>query len=278
MTYVWPLPFTERPELEFDADVLPVVLVPAAGDEQPRLELFGTDAGDIQVEVAKHDDVVRAQVRWRDAIRWFHHWDARVVLHVPAGITATVGTDAGQIEARDLGPGSLTFRTRAGRIRLRDLRGRVRATSEAGSIEAAHVTASDLELQTTAGRIVVEHASGNMRLHTRAGRIDGQLLMGRLDVEANLGSVRLAIAGLAPGQHRVQSSAGSIEIELARGLSVQVSARTNLGSVRNEYPTQPDAAAELAISTNLGSVTVREGGFDATSADQTKLLRPTAVR
>jgi DUF4097 and DUF4098 domain-containing protein YvlB len=264
---MWPLPFTERPELEFDADALPVVLVPAVPGEQPRLEVFGADAGDIQVNVAKHGEAVRAQVRWGNALRWFHRWDARAVLHVPTGITAIVTTNAGEIEASSLGPGSLTFRTRAGRIRLRDLRGHVRATSEAGSIEAANVAASDLELETTAGRIAVEHASGNMRLHTGAGKIDGEMLVGRLDVEANLGSVQLAIAGLTPGQHRVQSSAGSIKIELARGLPVEVNARTNIGSVHNEYPAQPNASAELVISTNMGAVTVREGGFDVAPAD-----------
>jgi hypothetical protein len=277
ITHRWPLPFTEQPELEFDAEALPVVLVPAVLDEQPRLEVFGADADDIQVDVAKHGDVVRARVRWRDAFRWFHRWDARVVLHVPAEIRATVQTTAGQIEASDLGPGSLTFRTHAGRIRLRDLRGRVRATSEAGSIEAAHVAASELELETSAGRIQVEQATGNMRLHTSAGKIEGEMLVGRLDVEAKLGAVRLAIAGLTPGQHRVQSSAGSVEIELARGLPVHVSAHTNMGSVRDEYPRQPEASAELEISTNLGSVTVREGVFDAAPTDPSKLSRPATI-
>jgi hypothetical protein len=103
------------------------------------------------------------------------------------------------------------------------------------------------------------------------------MVAGRLDVQAKLGAVRLAIAGLTPGQHRVQSSAGSIEIELARGLPVDVSARTNMGSVQNEYPRQPEASAELVISTHMGSVKVREGGFDAAPADPTRVLRTTAV-
>ncbi len=54
------------------------------------------------------------------------------------------------------------------------------------------------------------------------------------------------------------TSVGSIRLELARGLPVQVSAHATMGSSRVDVRSTPGAAAILEVNAELGSVRVRE--------------------
>ena len=222
----WPLPFGERPELEFRSDFCAAEVVPVKAGEQPFVEVLGRGAGRLDVDVRRDGDVVRVEVdRHRSWYGSFRQREVRVVLHVPRGLRASMRTDAGSLHARDLGT-------------------------------------CDLALQTDAGRIDVDDVSGRFRLATDAGTIRGRGLAGSFRVETAAGTIRLAIAGVEPGEHSFRTDAGSIQISLAPGLDVRIEARTGIGSVRTSYPSRDDAPAVIRASTEVGSVKIRGAGGD----------------
>lgn len=230
MRRTWPLPFGERPVLEVDADALPVLLQPTAPGEAPSLEVVGYHVDRAEVEIAPDGNAVRARVRpSRRTFGLFWGVALRVVAHVPREVSARVRSDAGSIDARGLGPCQLDLRTGAGRIGLHEVHGR-------------------------------------LRLSTDAGQVTGEDVGGSLEVRTDAGQVTLDVRHLDPGEHHVHTDVGAVSLTLRPGLDVQVEARAAVGSVRNEYPSRAGAAAVLRVSTEVGSVRVRQGVGPSTSA------------
>jgi hypothetical protein len=220
----WPLPFGERAELELKSDLGSIHLEPVATGEEPRIEATGHDAGRITVNIRRDGDLVKVKIdQGHSNRRMWGSWDARITVYLPRDVRAAVHTDAGSVEARDLGPCELKLTSDAGRIQLRNVRGR-------------------------------------LRLATDAGQVTGKGLAGSFDVETDAGKVDLAIDALDPGEHQVRTDVGAIRVDLARGLDVRVETRASVGSVRCDYPSRPDAPAVLRVSTDVGTVRVREAG------------------
>jgi hypothetical protein len=120
----------------------------------------------------------------------------------------------------------------------------------------------DLEVSTQAGSLELHNVRGRMKLKANAGQIRGEGLGGTFNVDCGAGSARLHIVALDPGTHTVHSNMGSVRIELAPGIQVRIDARTVMGSTRNKYPSNPDAAAVLKLEAELGSVRISEGNGD----------------
>src|SRR5687768_14964532 len=106
----WPLPFAERAELLLESDLGSIDLVPVREGEEPRIEVTGEDAGEVDITVSRDGDRVKVIV---DRSGRFHHpWrgrEARVIVHLPREIHARVQSDVGAIDARDLGPCDLSI-------------------------------------------------------------------------------------------------------------------------------------------------------------------------
>ena len=153
---------------------------------------------------------------------WLGGWECRATLYVPRDIRASIQTNAGNIEARDL-------------------------------------AGCELGIKANAGKIELEHVFGLLHLAADAGSIEGRDIGGFLDVETQAGSVRLEVTDLQPGEHRIRAAMGSVRLELARGMDVCIETSTQMGSVRNQYPSRPGAPARLILATEMGSVRVEEG-------------------
>jgi hypothetical protein len=224
------LPFAERADLGLDCDLGSLHLVPVADGEQPRIEITGYDADEVEVEVRQDGDRVKANISHEGRIPrpWFGR-DARITVHLPRELRATVRTDAGAIDARDLGPCELSLTTDAGRLRLHNI-------------------------------------SGRIKLQSDAGQIKGEGLSGSLNVETDAGKVDLDINALDAGEHKVRTDVGAISITLAPEVDVRVEARASIGSARSDVPSRPDAAAVLRVTTDVGSVRVRRRGSGHTTA------------
>ncbi|MGI8552890.1 MAG: DUF4097 family beta strand repeat-containing protein, partial [Dehalococcoidia bacterium] len=255
---VWTLPFGEQAELLLESDVVPVSLIPLNPGDEPRLVLSGEDADRVEVEVHRQGDRVRVRVRRQGHPHFsFGNSDALVSLFVPAQISASIHADAGSIAASGFGPCELELTTDAGRISIRDSNGHLRLSTDAGLIEGRNLGPCHLEMRTDAGRISLEEAHGQMRLSSSAGKITGERLSGSIDAQTDVGSIRLGIAGLTPGSHRVRTSAGSIRIDLAPDLDVKVVTAAGLGSAKSSYPSRSNSETVLHVSADLGSVKVR---------------------
>jgi hypothetical protein len=220
--HVWELPFGQPAELELQTEWGDVSLQPVEPGQSARLELSPGSADYIAVHLDKHGDTVRVSLDPQRSFKWFGGWECRATLYVPRDVRAHVQANAGSVSARDLAGCELGVKVNAGKIDLAKVFGLVHLSADAGSV---------------------------------TGRDVG----GYFDVATQAGSVRLEILDLQPGEHRVRATTGSVRLELARGLDVCIETHTSLGSVRNRYPSRPNAATKLVLSTQMGSVRVDEG-------------------
>lgn len=253
-TTTWPLPFSERPELDLKADFGAIWVEPVAAGEQPRLVATGSDPECLDVRVTTRGEVVAVRLRRINGFRlpWGSR-DVHVTAFVPRDLRARLHTDAGRLDIRGLGPCSLAVSADAGNVTLRDL------------------GPCDLEVRTDAGQIHLRDIRGRVKVSSDAGQVRGSGLAGSLDVETDAGRVDLAIDALDPGEHRIRTDVGSIRVELAPGIDVRVETRASIGSARNEYPSRAGAPTVLRTSTDVGSIRVRSRGPDvghAASGDE----------
>lgn len=243
MTTRNPLPLAEHPCLDVEADFIHVAIVPLEPGEPPFAELVGSrsdarvtvdaDAGTTRVRLrySWHDEQAAEHgvyrpwwdgkfwdVSWWES-RWKEDHHGKLVLHVPP--------DA--------------------EIRLR---------SNAGRVHVERLWGCDLSVEAHAGRVTLDDVTGRIFLETQAGRIDGHRVGGTFDVSTSAGAVRLDIAFLAAGAHRIRTSMGAVKIGLARGMPVRIDAKTTLGSARVDFPSRDDAPASLDVEADLGAIRI----------------------
>lgn len=218
----WALPLGEHPTLELVNDTAQLTIVPTSAGEAPYLELLGAESDRLLVHVVPEDGFTRVRI---DAgigpFAWTSGFRAHAVLHVPASL-------------------------------------RARIRSSAGWLHVERLVGCALTLESDLGAISLEEVDGSVRAVTQAGRIDGENLRGSFDVCSAAGAVKLEIAGLEPGIHRVRTNVGAIKIDIARGMRVRIAARTDVGAAHVGFPSSPDAPAVLELVADVGSIRVRE--------------------
>jgi hypothetical protein len=221
----WDLPFGDFAEIDFHADAYSIVIEPVENGGTPRIETSHKTRRAPDITVTREGNVVRVHVgmgRGIPLLDWIP-WNAGSTLYVrvPANIRGRIHTGAGTLRAHD----------------FQDCQ---------------------LELVTDAGTIQAERIRGNLRLMTSAGTIDGIDLAGSLDIETSAGTIDLSVVALDPGTHRVHTSAGTVRVDLARDIEVRVDASSSFGGARVKFPSTRDAAATLIVSSDAGTVRVRE--------------------
>jgi hypothetical protein len=217
----WELPFGQAAELELASEWGMLTLLPVEPGQTPRLELSRGSLDHVEVQIDKSGETVRVRLDPHVSFTWLRGWECRATLFVPRDVRAHVQTNAGSVSVRGL-------------------------------------DSCELGVKANAGKIELEHVHGLLHLAADAGSIKGSDVGGYFDVETHAGSVRLEISELRPGEHRIRATMGSVRLELARGIDVVVETHTNMGSVRNNYPSSQTATAKLVVSTEMGSVRIHE--------------------
>jgi hypothetical protein len=231
---VWELPFTERPQLDFEVNAARIDVQAVGPGETPRIEsrragapleirpvgeklmvrLAGNWEGDLDLGAGVLEGAVATLLRGG--------YGGEFTVHLPPGIKARIAANMGQ-------------------ARIRGLYG------------------CDLEVATNAGQVELDDCRGRFVLKAKAGQIVGRRLGGTFAVESGAGEATLDIVELDPGVHTVHSTMGAVKIDLRPGLEVRIESRTVMGSTRTRYPSKPDAEAVLKLEAELGAVKVREG-------------------
>jgi hypothetical protein len=220
-----PLEFSTLPRLDVEASAIRLEVRPVEPGGQPRVELEAHHGSGEQslVDVRRDGDLLVIRQRAEPG-EW--QWGPDLVrsmrLFVPRSVRARIHSNTG-------------------RIFIEGLEG------------------CDLELHTVAGAVDLDDVRGRLRLSVDAGTVRGDHLGGTFEVRSQAGSVKLSIDALDAGVHHIRTAMGSVKVELASGLDVNVETATTLGSARSKYPTNPHAAATLRLEADLGSVRVREG-------------------
>jgi hypothetical protein len=222
----WELPFEQPARLELQTEVGSLTLVPVEDGRSPRLELSPSSVDKVGVHVEKVGDSVRVGLDPQRPFGFFGNWECRATLYLPIDVRASIQTNAGAVTVRDLNGCELGIKANAGKIELANVRGLIHLAADAGSV---------------------------------VGRNVG----GFFDVETQAGSIRMEIADLQPGEHRLRAQMGSVRLELLRGMDIWIETHTQMGSVRTNYPSRQGAPARLSVWTEMGSVRIEEGGRGA---------------
>jgi hypothetical protein len=134
---------------------------------------------------------------------------------------------------------------------------------------------TDLELKTDVGRIDVSNVNGQMRLFSDAGSIHAThvSLQGKSKLKTDLGSINFSGSIKPQGTYQFFSDAGSINLSLPEDASFEVDARTDVGSIRCNFPIHGHSKkshsklkgkvgnpphAALTLKTDVGSITLKQ--------------------
>jgi hypothetical protein len=183
---------------------------------------------------------------------------------------------------------SVDIRTRGGRIRLREIGGRVAAETRGGSIElkesdgpallrtaGGHVEAEkvrgNLRMRTSGGRIEADEVCGEVEARTSGGRIALRAVAGPVEAHTSGGSISVAFTSAPAGS--LATSGGSIDVQFPRGGGASLDARTSGGRVHVDHPIElrekgskshvvgdvQGGGELLRLRTSGGSIRVHEG-------------------
>lgn len=139
----------------------------------------------------------------------------------------------------------------------------VRIRSDASSVSIDGIRGQAI-IQTNAGTIDVKNASlvGNSTTHTNAGTINMQdvRLEGGARVETNAGTITFRGSLQAGNRYSFETNAGTIDMALPANAAFVLDARTDLGTVNNQFGVNSSGAGEQAmlhLRTNLGTINIR---------------------
>ncbi|HEX6348150.1 MAG TPA: hypothetical protein VF160_02030 [Candidatus Dormibacteraeota bacterium] len=133
-------------------------------------------------------------------------------------------------EAEDDEEGT-TFRFRRGGIHVRaGSRTRVSIGGDPNPIRVRMNPDLDLEVDGSAGSIRIRDVHGAIRASAQAGSLHIDGFRGPLDLSVQAGSLR-GSGTLTAGVSRINCDAGSVHLDLKKGSSVRIKARSTLGKV-----------------------------------------------
>ena len=134
---------------------------------------------------------------------------------------------------------------------------------------------ADLELKTDVGKIDVSNVIGQMKLASDAGSIHAThiSLQGQSKLKSDVGSLNFSGSIDPQGTYKFLSDAGNINVTLPEDTSFHVDARTDVGSIRCNFPIKGQSKkshtklkgkvgnppyAALTLKTDVGSITLKQ--------------------
>jgi len=246
---------------------------------------------DVQMSMNGNTVTVRADAdddatdRWRDDYR-STPLRVRIEVSVPRTFNAELETAGGSISVEDLdgsvrtetAGGNLAFgniggtvwgRTAGGSITLDGSAGSADLRTSGGNIVVGDVS-GDVEVETSGGSIRIERATGTVRAETSGGNITVEEVAGSIDAETSGGNIVATITQQPQGDCRLTTSAGSVTINLAEGIGLEIDASTSVGGVSSDFAVDGSVrrgsirgainggGPELYLRTSAGSIRIRE--------------------
>ncbi|MBD2891164.1 hypothetical protein amrb99_00660 [Actinomadura sp. RB99] len=200
--------------VEFDSGD---VLVAAGGSGRVDVERRSRDGRFLDLKEVWDGNLLRLAGGCRDGNgERAAHCKAGYVLRVPAATEVEVRADTGDVTVAGL-TGAVSWTSGSGDLELRDVAGRVRATTDSGEVTATELRSSAVEARTNTGDVGLAFAAAPQRAA----------------VTTNTGDIRLAVP---PGRYRTSADTISGRRDVAvpgDGASPSVlEARSNSGDVR----------------------------------------------
>jgi len=171
--------------------------------------------------------------------------DTDVTLHRAEG-RVRVESDRGAIEVEDV-DGALEVASGRGDVQIAGVRGPLSVRSDRGSVEVASVTGS-VSVATRRGSVSIDGARGDVAADVEWGRIEAEEIEGDVAARTGRGGIRLRDVDGAVRAHSdrgsievrfegsprgdIETTRGSIEVEVPKGAGFDLDARTDRGRVR----------------------------------------------
>ncbi len=121
---------------------------------------------------------------------------------------------------------------------------------------------SDLHVHGNAGVIRLRNIVGQVVIETNAGNIDAQEATFRRNSTLRTNAGTITFEGILDpqGNARFETNAGNISASLPRSSSIAITAKTDFGSVQNEFGGDiigAEPRSSLTLRTNLGSIYIQ---------------------
>lgn len=198
-----------------------------------------------------------------------------VVIHNPAGSIRIRGAATSDVEIRGtqrilrssyqhVVPSTLNCRHNENTITVTIDRQWENELMEKGGVDLDIIvpSISDLRVHSNAGMIRLRNIIGQVVIETNAGFIDVQeaTFRGTSTLRTNAGSINFEGVLDSQGQYHFETNAGNIHTSLPRSSPVAFTAKTDFGSMHNEFGsdiTGAEPRALLTLRTNLGSIHIQ---------------------
>ena len=161
-------------------------------------------------------------------------------------------TEGGAITTTNL-TGKVKAHTSGGDLKFSLLHGPIKADTDGGEIEVSGCEGK-IDIETSGGQIETIGGSGSLRANTSGGTIKVENFNGDANVETSGGQTRARkysrktrcrdrrwiylgeIPSPVPGDVRLETGAGAIEVVVPSDAGLTIDAETGIGSVRSDLP------------------------------------------
>ena len=211
---------------------------------------------------------------------------AHYKIRAPRELNVQLDTGGGEIAAAELS-GSCKAQTSGGNLKFSRMRGPLQASSSGGHIAleacdgAINVSTSggkidalagsgSLNASTSGGSIVVRNFSGDSTVESSGGKLILENIRGKITGTTGGGSIYASVCSPMPGDIKLETSAGRIEVAVPPDAGLDVNAETSEGRVTSDLPMVTKSAGRdglqgtingggkaLVLRTGAGSIVIK---------------------
>jgi len=172
-----------------------------------------------------------------------------------AGIVHTEAM-SGKVEVDEV-RGDVTARTRSGQLMIERVMGNVSADARSGKVRLKEIT-GNVEIEARSGSMEIDEIGGSLRLSSSAGSVSVSHVAGKLQARTRAGSFRYR--GRVCGDMDIEANAGSITLAVDPDYPFFIDAETSHGSVRSDLPPRrgnggpPEGGPRVKLRSKAGSI------------------------
>ena len=180
-------------------------------------------------------------------------------------IAGLVHTEAmsGKVGVEDV-RGDVAARTRSGQLIVERVIGNVSADARSGKVRIKAIT-GNVEVEARSGTLEIDEIGGGLRLSSSAGTVSTSHVGGRLQARLRAGSFRYR--GRVCGDMDIEANAGSITLAVDPDYPFFIDAESNHGSVRSDLPPRRGGSAAPADGGPKVTLRSKAGSIRLTRAD-----------
>ncbi len=195
--------------------------------DEDEVEVEARASGSFRFELSSDGTNARLTGRGASWLGIFPTTNVSVRIKIPERFSIELHTGGGRIEIDDVS-GDVNARTSGGRIEIDGAVGQVEVETSGGRIQIDDVD-GDLFARTSGGPVEVSDVTGDVEVRTSGGHIKVHDVGGSVVAKTSGGRISVRFNG--PPQGDLETSGGSIEVEVPEDAGIDLDARTSGGRV-----------------------------------------------